>query len=107
MEEKDLKDWMQHSKLEIQLPDFEDQVMDAIHEKQASEKSVWKNIRWSWFFFLVGLALGLVATTFFSAFEFEFLNVNQSKIVLLAFEIVVIFILATQFDRLIRVTFRK
>lgn len=107
MEEKELKEWMQHSKLEIKLPDFEENVMDAIREKQASEKSVWKNIRWSWFFFLVGLALGLVATTLFASFEFEFLGSNNSRIVLLVFEIIVIFILASQFDRLIRVTFRK
>lgn len=107
MEEKDLKEWMQHSKLEIKLPDFEDHIMDAIHEKQASEKSVWKNIRWSWFFFLVGLALGLVATTLFASFDFGFEGISNSKIVMLAFEVVVIFILATQFDKLIRLTFRK
>lgn len=107
MEERELKDWMQHSKLEIKLPDFEDNVMGAILEKQASEKSFWKNIRWSWFFFLVGLALGLIATTLFASFDFGFAGISNSKLVLLAFEVVVIFILATQFDKLIRVTFRK
>ena len=107
MEERELKDWMQHSKLEIKLPDFEDNVMGAILEKQASEKSFWKNIRWSWFFFLVGLALGLIATTLFASFDFGFAGFSNSKLVLLAFEVVVIFILATQFDKLIRVTFRK
>ena len=57
MEEERLKSLIKQSKLEINLPDFEENVIDAICEKEASEKSVWKNIRWSWFFFIVGLGL--------------------------------------------------
>jgi hypothetical protein len=106
MEEEQLKKWMQLSKLEINFPDFEENVMDAIREKEASEKSVWKNIRWSWFFFLIGLALGLVATNLFSNIEFPFLGEN-ANISLLIFEIVIVLIFATQFDKLIRFTFRK
>ncbi len=106
MEEEQLKKWMQHSKLEIKFPDFEENVMDAIREKDASEKSVWRNIRWSWFFFLIGLALGLVATNLFSNIEFTIIGEN-ANISLLIFEILIVLILATQFDKLIRVTFRK
>ena len=106
MEEEQLKKWMQHSKLEIKLPDFEENVMDAIREKETSEKSVWRNIRWSWFFFLVGLALGLIATNLFSNFDFSFLG-DSANLLLLIFEILIIIILATQFDKLIRFTFRK
>lgn len=106
MEEEQLKKWMQHSKLEIKLPDFEENVMDAIRKKEASEKSVWRNIRWSWFFFLVGLALGLIATNLFSNFNFPILGEN-ANLLLLVFEILIVVILATQFDNLIRFTFRK
>ncbi|RIJ48779.1 hypothetical protein D1614_09645 [Maribellus luteus] len=106
MEEKQLKEWMQESKLEIQLPDFDDNVMEAIHEKQAAEKSFWKNIRWSWFFFIVGLGLGLILTDLFASFEIKILG-DKSNLAILGFEILVILILATQFDKLIRVTFRR
>lgn len=106
MEEEQLKKWMQHSKLEIKLPDFEENVMDAIRKKEVSEKSVWRNIRWSWFFFLVGLALGLIATNLFSNFNFPILGEN-ANLLLLVFEILIVVILATQFDNLIRFTFRK
>ena len=106
MEEEQLKKWMQHSKLEIKLPDFEENVMDAIREKETSEKSVWRNIRWSWFFFLVGLVLGLFATNLFSNFDFSFLGEN-ANLLLLIFEVAIIMIFATQFDKLIRFTFRK
>lgn len=106
MEENDLKEWMKDSKLNIQLPDFEDRVMDAIYEKQTSEKSVWRNIRWSWFFFFIGLVLGPVVTKLFASFDLKILG-DKSNIAILGFEIIVILILATQFDKLIRVTFRK
>ncbi len=106
MNEEELKKWMQHSKLEIKIPDFEENVMNAVNEKQASEKSIWRNIRWSWFFFTIGLVLGAFATNLFSDFNFGFLGDNSNMLVL-GFEIIVIFIFATQFDRLIRFTFRK
>ncbi len=106
MKEEELKEWMRHSNLKIELPDFDENVMNAIRKEQASEKSVWRNIRWSWFFFIVGLAFGLIATNLFADFEFQFFG-EKSDIMLLVFEIVVIFILATQFDKLIRFTFRK
>ena len=106
MEEEKLKSWIRDSKLEIKLPDFEDNVMSAIQEKEASEKSVWRNVRWSWFFFFVGLGLGLVVTNLFSTFGIRFLG-NNSNIMLVFFEIGIIAVLATQFDKLIRITFRK
>lgn len=106
MEEKQLKKWIQHSKLEIKMPDFEEKVMDSIREKEASKKSVWRNIRWSWFFFLVGLALGLIATKLLSNFKFS-LGGENANLLLLIFEILIAIIFAAQFDSLIRFTFRK
>ena len=106
MEEEKLKSLIMHSKLEINIPDFENSVMDTINQKKASEKSIWKSIRWSWFFFLVGLGLGLVVTNLFSTFEFSFLDEN-ANILLLIFEIALVAVLATQFDKLIQITFRK
>ncbi|HKI87479.1 MAG TPA: hypothetical protein VKA38_00535, partial [Draconibacterium sp.] len=94
MEEEQLKKWIKHSKLEIKIPDFEENVLDAIKKKEASEKSVWRNIRWSWFFFMVGLGLGLIAANIISNFKFTFLGEN-ANLLLLIFEILFVVIFAT------------
>ena len=53
MEEKKFKEIMQQSKLEIQFPDFEYNVMEQIRAKESSRRSVWRNLRISWVFFFV------------------------------------------------------
>lgn len=106
MEEKDFKKMMELSKLEIEFPDFDDKVMEAIRKKEAEEKSFWRNIRWSWFIFLSGLILGLVTTDILSDFSKEFFG-ESSKLVLLFVEILIVFVLGLQFDNLIRLTFKK
>ena len=106
MEEKDFKKLMGHSKLEIQFPDFEENVMESIRKKEASEKSVWKNIRLSWFFLLVGIVLGLIATNILAKVELQYFGEN-SNLVLFGIEILVVLIIASQFDNLIRITFRR
>lgn len=106
MEEKDLKRLIKQSKLEMQFPDFEENVMEAVRQKEASEKSVWKNIRWSWFFFIIGLVLGMAATYILANSQLQYFGKN-SDFVLLAIEIFIILIVSTQFDNLIRITFKK
>lgn len=106
MEEKDFKKIMEFSKLEIQFPNFEEEVMESIRKKEAEEKSFWRNIRWSWFIFLTGLILGLVTTDILSDFSKEYFG-ESSKLVLLAVEILIVFVFGLQFDNLIRLTFRK
>jgi len=105
MEEIDFKDLMKKSKLEIQFPDFEENVMESIKEKEASEKSLWKNIRWSWFFFLVGLLLGMIAMPILTDSKLPYFN-DQFSPVLLVIEIIIIFLLASQFDNLLRITLK-
>ena len=106
MEEERIKSLIRQSKLEINILDFEDNVMDAIREKKASKKLILRNIRLSWFFFIIGLGLGLVVTNLFSSFKFEFLGDN-SNMMILVFEVALVAVLATQFDKLIHITFRK
>ena len=106
MEDKDFKKIMELSKLEIQFPNFEEEVMESIRKKEADEKSFWRNIRWSWFLFLSGLILGLITTDALSDFGLQYFGEN-SKLVLLAVEILIVVIFSLQFDNLIRLTFRK
>jgi hypothetical protein len=97
---------MELSKLEIQFPDFEEQVMESIRKKEAEEKSFWRNIRWSWFLFLSGLILGLITTSILSDFGLQYFGEN-SKFVLLVVEILIVVVFSLQFDNLIRLTFRR
>ena len=97
---------MKHSKLEIKFPGFEDVVMDEIHKKEAAKKSIWKNIRLSWAFLLLGLILGLFATKYLTGVELAYFGQN-SNLVLLAIEILVVVLLVSQFDNLFRITFKK
>jgi hypothetical protein len=106
MEEKDFKKIMEFSKLEIQFPNFEEEVMESIREKEADDKSFWRNIRWSWVLFLSGLIFGMITTDALSDFGLQYFG-ESSKIVLLVVEILIVVFFSLQFDNLIRLTFRK
>lgn len=106
MEEKDFKKIMELSKLEIQFPDFEEQVMESIRKKEAEEKSFWRNIRWSWFLFLSGLIFGIITTNVLSDFGMQYFG-ESTKIVLFVVEILIVVVFSLQFDNLIRLTFRR
>ncbi len=106
MNERDFKNMMQQSKLEIQFPDFEDQVMEKVHAKEASRRSVWKNLRISWLFLFIGAFMGMILTQFLADVHIPVLG-EKSKLVLLIGEILIVFVIASQFDNLFRFTFKK
>lgn len=106
MEEKDFKNMMQQSKLEIQFPDFEKQVMAKIRKKEASRKSVWKNLKISWLFLFIGAFLGIFLTQFLADIQIPFLGEN-SKLILLLGEILIVIVITSQFDSLFRFTLKK
>lgn len=106
MEENEFKKMMQNSKLEIEFPDFEENVMEKIYEKKSNRKSVWRNLKISWVFFFIGSFFGIFATQFLADINLPFLA-EDSKLVLLVGEIIIVFVVASQFDMLIRFTFKK
>ena len=106
MKESDFKNMIQNSKLEIQFPDFEENVMDQIYAKETSRRSVWRNLKLSWIFFVIGTFFGIFATQFLADIRVPFLGEN-SKLILLFGEILIVFVVASQFDNLVRFTFRK
>ncbi|MBN1820582.1 MAG: hypothetical protein JXR31_07255 [Prolixibacteraceae bacterium] len=106
MEEKEFKKLMEYSELKIEFPDFEDKVMENVNEAKVNKKSVSKNIRLAWFFFLIGLTLGLIATNFIENIKFDYFG-EDSNLILLAVEVLIVLIITTQFDNLIRFTFKR
>lgn len=106
MKESDFKKIMQQSKLEIQFPDFENNVMEQIRAKESSRRSVLKNLKISWIFFFIGTFFGVFATQFLTDIRVPFLG-ESSKLILLIGEILIVFVIASQFDSLIRFTFKR
>lgn len=108
MEEDKFKDLMQASMPEIQIPDFEDQVMNRIAEKQKMKSSVWRNIRISWIFFLLGCFFSLFITQLTTGFSISWGTENGEGINLIwGVQVVLIVVIATQFDFLWRYTMKK
>jgi len=106
MEEQDFKKMIQQSKLEIQFPDFEEQVMAKVHRQVASRKSVWKNLKISWLFLFVGAFLGIFLTQFLADIQIPFLG-EKSKLILLIGEVLIVLVIVSQFDNLFRFTLKK
>ena len=73
----------------LMIPDFEDSVMNEIHKKEAAKKSVWKDIRLSWVFLVLGMILGLVATNCLTTIELNYFG-QHSNLVLLVIEALVV-----------------
>ncbi len=106
MKESEFKNLMKNTELEIQFPDFENNVMEQIQVNEASRRSVLKNLKISWIFFFIGIFFGIFATQFLADTHIPFFGEN-SKIVLLIVEILIVFVVASQFDSLIRFTFKR
>lgn len=106
MKDLEFKKIMQHSKLDIPFSDFEADVMEKVRKKEAIRRSVWRNLKISWIFFFIGTFLGIFVTHYFTNIKIPFLEEN-SKLVLLLGEILIVIVISTQFDNLIRFTFKK
>jgi len=58
--DKYFRELLSDSKREMPFNDFEDELMAGIHREYAKSKSVLRDIRLSWIFFLLGLISGIV-----------------------------------------------
>lgn len=106
MKEKDFKKIMQQSKLQIEYPDFEENVMEKVLAKNATRKQVWRNLRISWVFFFIGTFFGVLVTQFLSDIQIPLFGDN-SKVILLIGEFLIVIVVSSQFDSLFRFTFKK
>lgn len=62
-----LHELLSNSRKEMPFLNFEEETMAEIHEEQVRNKSVLKNIKLSWFFFLLGLIAGMILISFSSS----------------------------------------
>lgn len=90
----------------LPFSDFEDRLMDQIHEEARLQRNFRKDIKLSWFFLIVGLCLGIFLSSFFIQFGTSIWGISARSAILMIQSVFVVLLL-TQFDRLLELTRKK
>lgn len=102
-EEKFIRELMTKSKKEMPFTDFEERLMLQIHKEERASRSFLKDVRLSWFFFVVGTLFGLFLNILVAEINTPVFGLPAQRWVLIIQSIFVIFMLF-QFDKLIGLT---
>lgn len=102
-EEKLIQELMAKSQREMPFADFEERLMLQIHKEERTSRSFWKDIRLSWFFFVVGTLFGLFLNILVAEMNKPIFGLPAQGWILFIQAIFVIFLLF-QFDKLIGLT---
>lgn len=105
-EELLIREMLNKSDEKMPFPDFEDKLMDRINKESASSKTWLKDIRLSWFFFLLGTLLGLIISFVFGNLHEPVYGIPPRWIIFIV-ESVCVVLLLSQFERLIEMTKKK
>jgi hypothetical protein len=98
-EDKLVRELMEYSGREMPFADFEDKLMVQIYKEGSISRSLLKNIRLSWFFFLLGTFFGLVLNIIVSKMNQSIMGLPAQQFSLILHALFVIFLLF-QIDRL-------
>lgn len=105
-EDQFVNNLMKHSLEEMPFQDFEERMMDKIHEEKQKEKSVSGSIRLAWLFFFLGLSLGLVITYITANLDQLIVGIPVNKIGSYL-QIGIVILLLFQLDKLIDFSFKR
>lgn len=109
-EEKWIKQLLQESDRKMPFPDFEDEVMTKIEELESAEVLVKEGYRrgvaFSWLFFMIGIALGTVLSSWIPHFEIGFLGID-SGIIPLLFQVGFVLFVLLHFEKLMNLTRKR
>jgi len=89
------------SKLEVPFPDFEDNVMLKIEKENSFQRSVSKDVKLSWFFFIAGSVFGIAISLMLPRMQSPILGINPQKLAIF-FQMIFVILLFTQFETLIK-----
>lgn len=101
--DKNIKRLLSESLVEIPFADFEDRLMQKVHEEAKEQRSILKNMRLSWLFFTVGSLFGIFATTLLPAIEQSIWGLEIKSLQLPIF-LLLAFVILWQFEALIKFT---
>ena len=102
-EDEFIRELMGKSGVKMPFDDFEEKLMQQIHREAKTSRSFLKDIKLSWFFFVVGTLFGLVLSIVVGEMNKTIFGFPAQRLVLIIQAIFVIFLLL-QFDKLIRLT---
>ncbi|MCK9640184.1 MAG: hypothetical protein M0R39_09775 [Prolixibacteraceae bacterium] len=100
-EDKFIKELMGKSVVKMPFDDFEEKLMLEIHKEAKTSHSFLKDIKLSWFFFVVGTLFGLVLSIGIGEMDKTILGLSVHSIGLFI-EALFVILLLLQFDKLIR-----
>jgi hypothetical protein len=78
--DRELRQLIQKSKLQMPFSDFEARLMDRIRTEASKDKYIATNIRLSWLFFGLGSMFGLLCATMLVNSDAVILGLNVSKL---------------------------
>jgi hypothetical protein len=102
-EEKLIRDLIVESAREMPFSDFEEKLMRQIHLEANTSRSFLKNIKLSWFFFIVGTIFGLFLSITIGQINGSIFGFPAQRLILIA-QVIFVILLLTQFDKLIELT---
>ena len=105
-EERLICELMGKSEQKMPFADFEDKLMDQICKEAGNSRSFLKDVKLSWFFFIIGSCFGLFLSIIAGQINETILGFPAQRIILLA-QVVFVILLLSQFDRLIELTRKK
>lgn len=105
-EEELIRELMGKSGHKMPFADFEDKLMDQIHREAKHSQSFLKDVKLSWFFFIVGSCFGLVLSVIAGQMNEPIFGFPAQRIVLLV-QVVFVILLLSQFDKLIELTRKR
>lgn len=103
IEEQFIRELMSKSAEIMPFADFEERLMQQIHKEAKAPHSFRKDIKLSWFFFVVGTIFGLFLNVIVMTMDKAILGLPAQRLILVVQALFVIFLLL-QFDRLIALT---
>ena len=105
-EERFIRELMEKSGRKMPFVDFENKLMERIHKEADHSRSFQKDVKLSWFFFLVGSCFGLFLSIFAGQMNETFLGFPAQRMILWV-QVVFVILLLSQFDKLIELTRKR
>ena len=105
-EEQLIHELMEKLGREMPFADFENKLMEQICKEADNSRSFLKDVKLSWFFFIVGSCFGIFLSVIAGQINETILGFPTQRIIL-SVQIVFVILLLSQFDRLIELTRKR
>jgi hypothetical protein len=105
-EDRLIRELMEKSGREMPFADFENKLMEQICKEAVNSRSFLKDVKLSWFFFIVGTCFGLFLSVIAGQINKTILGFPAQRMILLI-QVVFVILLLSQFDKLIELTRKR